>query len=83
MPLERATLDNVGMLGAGSALTGPALRGDAGTVERNLAALAEHAPHAIASYVALADLTLDLAQRGGRISPDARAGVDEVLDRWR
>jgi predicted short-subunit dehydrogenase-like oxidoreductase (DUF2520 family) len=83
MPLERATLDNVGMLGPGSALTGPALRGDAGTVERNLAALAKHAPHAIASYVALADLTLDLAQRGGRISPDARADVDEVLDRWR
>ena len=83
MPLERATLDNVGMLGPGSALTGPALRGDAGTVERNLAALAKHAPHAIASYVALADLTLDLAQRGGRISPDARADVDEVLYRWR
>jgi predicted short-subunit dehydrogenase-like oxidoreductase (DUF2520 family) len=83
MPLQRATLDNVEMLGPDSALTGPALRGDAGTVERNLAALAEHAPHAIASYVALADLTLDLAQRGGRISPDARADVDEVLDRWR
>lgn len=83
MPLQRATLDNVAMLGPGSALTGPALRGDAGTVERNLAALAKHAPHAIASYVALADLTLDLAQRGGRISPDARADVDEVLDRWR
>ncbi len=83
LPLERATLDNVAMLGPGSALTGPALRGDAGTVERNLAALAKHAPHAIASYVALADLTLDLAQRGGRISPDARADVDEVLDRWR
>jgi predicted short-subunit dehydrogenase-like oxidoreductase (DUF2520 family) len=83
MPLQRATLDNVAMLGPGSALTGPALRGDAGTVERNLAALAKHAPHAIASYVALADLTLDLAQRGGRISQDARADVDEVLDRWR
>jgi len=83
MPLQRATLDNVAMLGPGPALTGPALRGDAGTVERNLAALARHAPHAIASYVALADLTLDLAQRGGRISPEIRADVDEVLDRWR
>lgn len=83
IPLQRATLDNVDLLGPGPALTGPALRGDAGTVGRNLEALAKHAPHAIASYVALADLTLDLAERAGRLSPDARADVDEVLDRWR
>jgi predicted short-subunit dehydrogenase-like oxidoreductase (DUF2520 family) len=83
IPLQRATLDNVALLGPGPALTGPALRGDAGTVDRNLEALAKHAPHAIASYVALADLTLDLAERAGRIAPDARADVDEVLDRWR
>jgi predicted short-subunit dehydrogenase-like oxidoreductase (DUF2520 family) len=83
LPLQRATLDNVALLGPGPALTGPALRGDAGTVDRNLEALAEHAPHAIASYVALADLTLDLAERAGRLPADARAGVDEVLARWR
>lgn len=83
LPLQRATLDNVALLGSGPALTGPALRGDAGTVERNLEALAKHAPHAIASYVALADLTLDLAERAGRLSSDGRADVEEVLDRWR
>lgn len=83
MPLQRATLDNVASLGPGAALTGPALRGDAGTVQRNLEALAKHAPHAVASYVALAYLTLDLAERAGRLSADGRSGVDEVLDRWR
>ena len=83
LPLQRATLENVTLLGPGPALTGPALRGDAGTVERNLEALAKDAPHAIASYVALADLTVDLAERAGRLPPEARADVDEVLDRWR
>ena len=83
MPLQRATLDNVAMLGPAAALTGPAVRGDAGTVERNLEALAKHAPHAVAAYVALADLALDLAERAGRLPTDRREEVDEVLDRWR
>ena len=43
-PLQRATVDNVASLGAGDALTGPAVRGDAGTIERNLEALAARHP---------------------------------------
>lgn len=82
-PLQRATLDNVAALGPGPALTGPAVRGDAGTVERNLEALAKHAPEALASYVALAELALDLALRSGRLPAEGRSRVEEVLERWR
>ena len=39
LPLQRASLDNVERLGPAEALTGPAVRGDADTIERNLAAL--------------------------------------------
>jgi predicted short-subunit dehydrogenase-like oxidoreductase (DUF2520 family) len=81
-PLARATLDNVLDHGPAAALTGPAARGDAGTVRRNLDALAAHAPEAVPAYVALARAALDLAEGAGRIGADARARVEEVLA-WR
>src|SRR3990170_2922683 len=82
-PLQRATLENVEAVGPGAALTGPAVRGDALTVERNLRALAEHAPEAVRAYVTLADLALDLATASGRLTDLGRAPVEEVLARWR
>ncbi|GIU98996.1 MAG: hypothetical protein KatS3mg014_0612 [Actinomycetota bacterium] len=82
-PLQRATLENVTAMGPEAALTGPAVRGDAVTVETNLRGLAEHAPWAIPAYVALAELALELAARSGRLPPEARAAVEEVLARWR
>jgi predicted short-subunit dehydrogenase-like oxidoreductase (DUF2520 family) len=83
LPLQRATLDNVASMGPAAALTGPAIRGDAGTVAANLEALAKHAPEAVPAYVALADVALHLAHRSGRLSAVARAAVEEVLDPWR
>jgi predicted short-subunit dehydrogenase-like oxidoreductase (DUF2520 family) len=83
LPLQRATLDNVAALGPTAALTGPAVRGDAGTVAANLEALAKHAPQAVPAYVALADVALDIAHRSGRLSIAGKAAVEEVLDPWR
>jgi predicted short-subunit dehydrogenase-like oxidoreductase (DUF2520 family) len=82
LPLQRTTLDNVARLGPGGALTGPAVRGDAGTVARNLEALSADAPDAVEAYVALARVALDVAVSSGRLTPDRRAAVDEVLARW-
>ena len=81
-PLQRASLDHVERLGAAAALTGPAVRGDAGTIRRNLEALARHAPAMVPAYVAMARASLDLAERSGRLAPPARAAVDDVLDAW-
>jgi predicted short-subunit dehydrogenase-like oxidoreductase (DUF2520 family) len=78
-PLARATLDHVLEDGPAVALTGPAARGDAGTVRRNLEALERHAPDAIPAYIALARAALDLAESVGRLGPDARARVEEAL----
>ena len=82
-PLQEATLANVRRVGAAEALTGPAIRGDAVTLQRNLEALAEHAPEAVRPYVALADLALALAGRSGRVPAAGRVAVEEVLARWR
>jgi predicted short-subunit dehydrogenase-like oxidoreductase (DUF2520 family) len=83
MPLARASLDNVASLGPEAALTGPAARGDAGTVARNLEALSANAPQAIPAYVALAKVALDLAEHSGRLSKEARLPVEEVLAEWK
>jgi len=81
-PLQRATVSNVARIGPAEALTGPSVRGDAGTIARNLEALATSAPWAVDAYVEMARVALDLAERGGRLSPERRAVVDEVLARW-
>jgi predicted short-subunit dehydrogenase-like oxidoreductase (DUF2520 family) len=73
---------NLARTGPAEALTGPAVRGDAGTIARNLEALAATAPWAVDAYVEMARVTLDLAVRGGRLPQDRRATVDEVLARW-
>jgi predicted short-subunit dehydrogenase-like oxidoreductase (DUF2520 family) len=81
-PLQAATVENVALLGPGAALTGPAVRGDARTIEANLAALGAARPAAVAPYVVLCRTSLDLATAVGRLPPDRRAAVEEVLDRW-
>jgi len=82
-PLQAATLSNVLRVGPAEALTGPAVRGDAATVARNLEALGASAPEAVRPYVALADLALALAERAGRLPVHGRDAVEEVLARWR
>jgi predicted short-subunit dehydrogenase-like oxidoreductase (DUF2520 family) len=81
-PLQQATIENVGTMGPAAALTGPAARGDAGTIERNLQALAQGLPSVVPAYVEMARVSLDLAQRGGRLEPGRRTAVEEVLARW-
>jgi len=83
LPLQRAMLDNIELLGPAQALTGPVVRGDAGTVARNLEALAAVDPAAIPAYVAMARLGLDIGEGLGRLAAEARASVEEVLNRWR
>lgn len=82
-PLARATLDRALDRGPDEALTGPVARGDAGTVRRNLEALGDEAPDAVAAYVALAAVAADIAERTGALDPAARRRVEEVLSGWR
>ena len=79
-PLQDATLANVHRLGPQAALTGPAVRGDAGTIARNLAALHPTTPQLVAPYVALCRTAMDVA--GDRLATADRAAIEEVLTRW-
>lgn len=82
-PLARTNLDVTFAVGPEEALTGPAARGDVGTIRRNVDALANRAPEALDAYISLARLAADLAVRAGRLSEERRRHLDEELDAWR
>jgi len=73
LPLVRGTIENLNAIGLPNALTGPVSRGDVGTIERNLAALSEHAPETAALYVELARRTIPIARAKGTLSDEAAA----------
>jgi predicted short-subunit dehydrogenase-like oxidoreductase (DUF2520 family) len=62
VPLVRAAVENWARLGARGALTGPIARGDAATVARQRAAVAERAPDMLALWDAMAGATAALAR---------------------
>jgi predicted short-subunit dehydrogenase-like oxidoreductase (DUF2520 family) len=82
-PLARTALEATLESGARAAITGPASRGDAGTIRRNLDALAARAPETVTPYVALARVALELAVASGRLDEVGAEAVREVLDQWR
>jgi predicted short-subunit dehydrogenase-like oxidoreductase (DUF2520 family) len=82
-PLTRTAVEASLTSGPMEALTGPAARGDAGTIARNLAALSKHAPEAVLAYVELAEVAAGLAAQAGRLSGPRLAEVRKVLDEWR
>jgi predicted short-subunit dehydrogenase-like oxidoreductase (DUF2520 family) len=71
LPLLEQTVANARALGVAAALTGPATRGDAGTIAAHLAALAEHAPDATPVYRALPERSVAIAEARGALAPDA------------
>jgi predicted short-subunit dehydrogenase-like oxidoreductase (DUF2520 family) len=82
-PLARSALDVTLHKGPRAALTGPAARGDARTVERHVRALAARSPEDVEPYVALARVAARLASSGGSLSEEGRLRLEEVLERWR
>jgi predicted short-subunit dehydrogenase-like oxidoreductase (DUF2520 family) len=78
-PLLTAALDNA-LRDGDAALTGPMVRGDAGTVEAHLHEVAAVAPHTLPSYVALAGDTLDRVVTDGRVLPIRAAKIRRLLE---
>jgi predicted short-subunit dehydrogenase-like oxidoreductase (DUF2520 family) len=67
LPLLRGTLADMEKVGLPHALTGPIARGDLGTIRKHLAALERKAPHLLALYRELGDLTVAIAVAKGRV----------------
>jgi predicted short-subunit dehydrogenase-like oxidoreductase (DUF2520 family) len=71
LPLLEQTIANARGLGIERALTGPAPRGDEGTIGLHLAALAASAPDAGPVYRALLARDVAIAEARGSLAPDA------------
>jgi len=65
LPLLLGTLENLRELGLPHSLTGPIVRGDAGTVRAHLRALSEEVPEFLELYRTLGMYTLKVALRAG------------------
>jgi predicted short-subunit dehydrogenase-like oxidoreductase (DUF2520 family) len=81
-PLARAALDAALEKGPAAALTGPAARGDLGTVSRTMEGLAERAPQIAPLYAALALEAARVAARSGRLSAEALERLEGALSTW-
>ena len=79
LPLVRQTLDNAAALGVRDALTGPFTRGDVGTLDAHLSALARHAPGVLDLYRALGRRELDIAEQRGTLTPEVARRLAESL----
>ena len=77
-PLVSAAMDNALRYGD-AGLTGPVVRGDAGTVRAQLAALRLHAPEAVPTYTTLARATALRALATGRLDPSAAENLLDAL----
>lgn len=82
-PLLRSVADNVEALGFPDALTGPVRRGDAGGLERHVAALKARFPDAVPLYVESAAAQLPLAERIGDAAASDLASIGALLARLR
>jgi predicted short-subunit dehydrogenase-like oxidoreductase (DUF2520 family) len=78
-PLLQQSVANASALGVAAALTGPATRGDAGTVAAHVAVLGRDAPDALPVYRALVERDARLALERGSLSPEAAERLRTAL----
>lgn len=82
-PLAAQALANARALGTGAALTGPAVRGDSGTIEAHLAAVAGAGEEALDVYRALGRRQVTLAEARRGLAPEAAARLRAAFTRSR
>lgn len=78
-PLVESTWAHVAATSPEEALTGPAARGDIGTVSAHLETTASHLPHLLPAYAALTNEMVRLAVRSGQLEADRAERLLDVL----
>lgn len=80
LPLIQGTVNNLGKVGLPNCLTGPIARGDLGTVEKHLRALAQRAPALLSAYCELGKQTVPIALAKGRLDPQRARQLYALLE---
>lgn len=78
-PLIRTAVENSLALGPKTALTGPIVRGDNGTVANHLEQLTQHHPDLVALYQQLGLQTVKLAERANRLPAAKGEEIAKIL----
>jgi predicted short-subunit dehydrogenase-like oxidoreductase (DUF2520 family) len=78
LPLLEGTVRNLDTLGIPNALTGPVVRGDLGTIQRHIKALAE-TPRELSVYLAVSDWLVELALERGTITAEQGTQLRQVI----
>ena len=68
LPLVYGSLKNIEKQGCASALTGPIARGDSGTIQKHIEAIADHHPDFSSLYANMGVLAVKLARKKGTLS---------------
>ncbi|MEI7743922.1 MAG: DUF2520 domain-containing protein [Chloroflexota bacterium] len=79
VPLVLQTIANAEALGIAVALTGPATRGDTGTLRTHLAVLGARAPSTVPVYGALLERSIGIAEARGTLSPEVSERLRTAL----
>lgn len=79
LPLISGTLKNIEIAGSIQALTGPIARGDAGTIEKHIAAIKKTQPQYSSLYSALGLVTINIAQKKGTLSSKQAKIINDLL----
>ncbi|HLB12331.1 MAG TPA: DUF2520 domain-containing protein [Dehalococcoidia bacterium] len=83
LPLLQGTVKNIATLGLPHCLTGPIARGDSGTVQKHLSALAGAAPDLVPAYRELGLRTIPVALAKGRIDQEQAEDMQALLEGFR
>jgi len=81
-PLFEGTIRNIKAVGIPEALTGPIMRGDLGTVQTHLEAIARATPSYISLYCALGRETVTVAKNKGTIDGATGNAFRELFERF-
>jgi predicted short-subunit dehydrogenase-like oxidoreductase (DUF2520 family) len=79
LPLLRGTLHNIETIGIPNCLTGPIARGDIGTINKHLDALAQTTPHLLTTYRELGRQTVPIALAKGKIDQSQAKELESVF----
>jgi predicted short-subunit dehydrogenase-like oxidoreductase (DUF2520 family) len=79
LPLLRGTLHNIETIGIPNCLTGPIARGDVGTINKHLNALAETAPQILPTYRELGRQTVPIALAKGKIDKSQAKELEAIF----
>ncbi|HOC59930.1 MAG: DUF2520 domain-containing protein [Syntrophaceae bacterium] len=79
LPLVYGSLANIKNQGCEKALTGPIARGDAGTIQKHIKAMASHHPDLSPLYTNMGFIAVNLARRKGALNTEQANFIQKLL----